>query len=346
MREGLSSGSSVSFFATDHLGSTAATIWANGNGRSQLRYDPWGKQRYAQHTTPTGYRYTSQRWDSGLGLYDYNARYYDPAIGRFISADTLVPDPAAPQAFNRYAYVLGNPLRYTDPTGHLTKDELEKYFGIVSEEQAIDLWGTKLGKLLWHDEKFTWGDVIDHDGGSAMLVLFETMSNKFRGGFWGISGDCRGYEVSANYFKASDKIEQNAALANSYRDLGWEFLPHQRDFRGRNITFSNTNIGIGVDAVEAAFMYTGVLALVSIIGFTAYGVIGGLGLVAALSKAPMALNYIGMLATAGGFAVHQAEKIFGATWAQDTTYYPVIRNANNNPGGVSPITLSLGKPGY
>ncbi|HSL87311.1 MAG TPA: hypothetical protein VK861_10290, partial [Bacteroidales bacterium] len=38
--------------------------------------------------------------------------------GKFISADTLVPDPAAPQAFNRYAYVLGNPLAYNDPTGH------------------------------------------------------------------------------------------------------------------------------------------------------------------------------------------------------------------------------------
>jgi hypothetical protein len=60
MREGLSSGSSVSFFATDHLGSTAATIWANGSVRSQLRYDAWGKQRYAQHTTPTGYRLTHQ----------------------------------------------------------------------------------------------------------------------------------------------------------------------------------------------------------------------------------------------------------------------------------------------
>jgi len=89
------------------------------NGRSQLRYAPWGKQRYAQHTTPTGYRYTAQRWDSGLGLYDYNARYYDPHIGRFISADTLVPDPASPQAFNRYAYVRNSPLNRSDPTGHM-----------------------------------------------------------------------------------------------------------------------------------------------------------------------------------------------------------------------------------
>ena len=92
MREGLTANSAVSFFATDHLGSTSATLWGNGSLRSRLRYDPWGKERYAQYATPSGYRYTSQCWDSGLGLYDYNARYYDPTLGKFISADTLVPE--------------------------------------------------------------------------------------------------------------------------------------------------------------------------------------------------------------------------------------------------------------
>jgi RHS repeat-associated protein len=101
------------------VGSVNVVLDTNGNVDSQLRYDPWGKQRYALNVTPTGYRYTAQRWDSGLGLYDYNARYYDPHIGRFISADTLVPDPAAPQAFNRYAYVLGNPIKFVDPSGHV-----------------------------------------------------------------------------------------------------------------------------------------------------------------------------------------------------------------------------------
>ncbi|MBC7227550.1 MAG: RHS repeat-associated core domain-containing protein, partial [Thermoflexales bacterium] len=59
-----------------------------------------------------------QRWDAALGLYDYRARYYDPALGRFISADTIVPNPGNPQDLNRYAYVRNNPLRYTDPSGH------------------------------------------------------------------------------------------------------------------------------------------------------------------------------------------------------------------------------------
>jgi len=47
-----------------------------------------------------------------------NARYYLPGIGRFVSADTIVPNPADPQSFNRYSYGLNNPLRYVDPTGH------------------------------------------------------------------------------------------------------------------------------------------------------------------------------------------------------------------------------------
>ena len=47
-----------------------------------------------------------------------NARYYVPSLGRFASADTIVPDPTNPQQFNRFAYVLNNPIRLTDPSGH------------------------------------------------------------------------------------------------------------------------------------------------------------------------------------------------------------------------------------
>jgi RHS repeat-associated protein len=52
------------------------------------------------------------------GIYDFNARYYDPAIGRFLSADTIVPGAGNPQAFNRYSFVLNRPLNMVDPTGH------------------------------------------------------------------------------------------------------------------------------------------------------------------------------------------------------------------------------------
>jgi RHS repeat-associated protein len=69
-------------------------------------------------TADTDRLYTGQRFDAATGLYYYNARYYDPTLARFISPDTIVPGVGDPQAWNRYAYVLGNPLRYTDPSGH------------------------------------------------------------------------------------------------------------------------------------------------------------------------------------------------------------------------------------
>ena len=58
----------------------------------------------------------------------YNARYYDPDLGQFLSPDTLVPDPGNLFDYNRYLYTRGNPMRYTDPTGHYSNDEIMKHF--------------------------------------------------------------------------------------------------------------------------------------------------------------------------------------------------------------------------
>lgn len=52
---------------------------------------PFGEIRYAKGNTPTDRRYTGQRKQADTGLYFYNARWYDPAIGRFISADPIIP---------------------------------------------------------------------------------------------------------------------------------------------------------------------------------------------------------------------------------------------------------------
>ena len=65
----------------------------------------------------TDHTFTGQKRD-GTGLLYYNARSYDPEIGTFVSPDTIVPDPSLLIDYNRYAYTRGNPLKYTDPTGH------------------------------------------------------------------------------------------------------------------------------------------------------------------------------------------------------------------------------------
>ena len=65
----------------------------------------------------TDHQFTGQKL-AGTGLQYFNSRYYDPELGTFISPDTVVPDAKNPQAWNRYAYVVNNPLKYNDPSGH------------------------------------------------------------------------------------------------------------------------------------------------------------------------------------------------------------------------------------
>ncbi|KZZ53855.1 hypothetical protein A3761_15865 [Oleiphilus sp. HI0123] len=62
--------------------------------------------------------FTSHESIDEIGLINMNARLYDPVIGRFTSADSMIPDIETPLDYNRYSYVRGNPVVSRDPTGH------------------------------------------------------------------------------------------------------------------------------------------------------------------------------------------------------------------------------------
>jgi len=116
-------GSTVYYLFGDHLGSTAITASSAGAKLGELRYKPWGESRYTWGTTYTNRHFTGQLDETtAIGLYFFNARLYDPLLARFTSADSIVPDPGNPQAWDRYAYGLNAPTRYTDPTGHYYYD--------------------------------------------------------------------------------------------------------------------------------------------------------------------------------------------------------------------------------
>jgi RHS repeat-associated protein len=110
--------STLYYTLKDHLGSASVVTDSTGAivSGSEQRYYPYGESRLTG-TMLTDKLFTGQR-DVGLGIYHYGARFYSPKLGRFLSPDTIVPGAANPQAYNRYSYVLGNPLKYTDPTGH------------------------------------------------------------------------------------------------------------------------------------------------------------------------------------------------------------------------------------
>jgi RHS repeat-associated protein len=93
-----------------------------------LRYFPYGAARYDTANQQTIYRYTGQRIEAGTGLYDYGARWYDPLISWFLAPDSVIPNVGSSQSLNRYAYVNGNPLKYTDPSGHWLESAIDIAF--------------------------------------------------------------------------------------------------------------------------------------------------------------------------------------------------------------------------
>jgi RHS repeat-associated protein len=118
-RIAMQTGSTLTYLLTDHLNSTSITTNSTGGLVSELRYKPWGETRFTSGTTSTKYQYTGQfSYESDFGLMFYNARFYDSQLGRFTSADTIIPGAGNSSAWDRYAYTLNNPLKYTDPTGH------------------------------------------------------------------------------------------------------------------------------------------------------------------------------------------------------------------------------------
>ena len=85
-------------------------------------YKPFGEritlEQKAGERSITNRGYTGHEEIEGTRLVHMNARLYDPTLGRFLSADTLIQDPYDTQSYNRYTYVRNNPLKYTDPSGH------------------------------------------------------------------------------------------------------------------------------------------------------------------------------------------------------------------------------------
>jgi RHS repeat-associated protein len=102
-----------------------------------VRHKAFGATRFTSGTTPTTFRYTGQREESGLGLYYYGARWYDPALGHFIQPDTLIPNPGNVLDYHRYAYVRYNPLKYNDPTGHYACAAASVCLGPAELTQAL-----------------------------------------------------------------------------------------------------------------------------------------------------------------------------------------------------------------
>ncbi len=120
---------STNYLHRDHLGSVDAITNENGDVIQRMSFDAWGKRRETNwqpmglaaiegfNTDITNRGFTGHEQIDSVGLIHMNGRVYDAELGRFLSADPNVQALDNLQNFNRYSYVLNNPLSYTDPTG-------------------------------------------------------------------------------------------------------------------------------------------------------------------------------------------------------------------------------------
>lgn len=102
---------------TDHLGSVRRLLDANGSEVAEFEYDSYGNPVSVSGTVPEAagrFGFAGREWDPTNRLYYNRARYYDPDLGRFISAD---PIGFWSSDNNPYRYALNQPVRITDPTG-------------------------------------------------------------------------------------------------------------------------------------------------------------------------------------------------------------------------------------
>jgi RHS repeat-associated protein len=148
----------LQYLLSDHLGSTVSITDDNGTLTSEQRYLPFGGVRTIPNSMLeiTDLGYTGQRDNSYIKLMDYDFRWYSPELARFISPDSIVPNLANPQSLNRFGYVLNNPIRYNDPTGHIPADCYDSdYCGSQKSTLLPDFKkNSKVGEIL--------GDIGEH----------------------------------------------------------------------------------------------------------------------------------------------------------------------------------------
>lgn len=124
----------VYYFLNDHLGNVDVVLDENGKVVERADYMPYGSDRLreTEDTAPdTDYKFTGKEQDEETGLYYFGARYYDAAMGRFISSDPLLERESQmpknerldflsnPQNLNAYTYALNNPVKYIDEQGEI-----------------------------------------------------------------------------------------------------------------------------------------------------------------------------------------------------------------------------------
>jgi RHS repeat-associated protein len=157
--------SEIFYLYANNINSTTIQTDTDANVVTTLAYLPYGEQYIVSGLDNVAQKFTGKRWDSQIGLYYYGARYYDPGLGRFITADDR-PGGSVGQrdVWNLYAYCLNDPVNNTDPTGH---DISSTHFNEVAFLVDIGLFLGAVGVLATTPFAGPWSAIV----GSTLLGM-------------------------------------------------------------------------------------------------------------------------------------------------------------------------------
>ena len=129
-------GGTIRYYLQDAQGNIRTLTDASGSITDTYAYTAFGETLSHSGASVNPYLYTGQQFDALTGLYSLRARYYDPALGRFLSRDPAEPLLTAPHELNRYVYVADNPLNAADPSGRFAAVEYSMANNESEEESA------------------------------------------------------------------------------------------------------------------------------------------------------------------------------------------------------------------
>ncbi|WP_027672240.1 toxin TcdB middle/N-terminal domain-containing protein [Rheinheimera baltica] len=137
--------SDILYLHKDNQGSTISITDKAGKVVQQFIYDPWGKQYsvssnslFSTYSNPGDSKgYTGHNMINDFDVIHMGGRTYNPILGRFMQADPFIQAPSNLQNYNRYSYVLNNPMSYTDPSGYFFKKLLRSIAKIPLLNMAV-----------------------------------------------------------------------------------------------------------------------------------------------------------------------------------------------------------------
>jgi RHS repeat-associated protein len=274
----------------DYQGSIVAITNQSGNVVEKRLFDAWGqviKIQDGQGNSLASFvvldrGYTGHEHLQSVALIHMNGRLYDPKVHRFLQPDNFIQDPSNTQSFNRYGYVLNNPLKYNDPSGEIG------VLAVVGVGMLIGALSYTITALV-SDVPFSVGGLLQSVAVSAFTSTMTfgigeacstignfylkatiqalshgtfqgTMSGVQGGNFWtGFASGALASIASSAWEGGTSYNSKGEAIANSgFRGIGGKFA----DSGAGMITFGTISGGAGAALTDGNFWQGAVTGLV------------------------------------------------------------------------------------